>query len=512
MTRMREIMQKMRRNRKHHNSLDSRGMSLVEVIIAIMILSVVVVPTLHVITQAMTYNAKARLRQSVTVSAESIMEVFKGYDMESLLKAFDADAVDGIVTEGGSFEYTPDTPGETKMHPTTFKITNVKTETASNIKLINVEVTATPTVKENDIIEIANFNKEYDAIFRGNKDLDKDAYDKAIDDFKKNHLADFLIKLNDKDERKRKLDGSDVDYAYLKLKEKKTEYTVSGSGSEMHAYVSVKYVYGMTDYPYYTRKVPVAPAPGESETEHSGEEESAELSSDEIDEEDFLDDFEIKEENKLNFPDTDVELLIPVDEYISRCSLVDDATKTYEFAKVAVSPDPTKVKNRLFIYYFPKYNKEITYTDALGTPRYVDNSIKDTIKINSDMPIDCYLIKQKPYVTDMPDLNLITSEDRYSSFAKVSGDSNITLYHNMATNIGNGSSAGNPIETASFGKVYDYVTGAGTDDAGKKNLRKDKIVVYKLEMKIFEVKNDGSQGNMIAQFDGTMGEKKLNND
>lgn len=511
-------MQKMQRNRKHHKSLNNSGMSLVEVIIAIMILSVVVVPTLHVITQAMTYNAKARLRQSVTVSAESIMEVFKGYDMESLLKAFDADAVDGIVTEGGSFEYTP---GATKMDPTTFKIKKVKTETASNIKLINVEVTATPIVKEDNIMEIANANKEYDAIFRGNKELDKEAHDKAIDDFKANHMADFLIELNDKDERKRTLDEFDVDFAYLKLKEKQTEYTVSGSGSEMHAYVSVKYVYGMMDYPYYTRKVPVTPVPGEPDPPE--EEESEEISSDETEfEDEFLGDFEIKEENKLNFPDTDVELIIPVSDYISGCSLVDATTGKYEFAKVTVSPDPTKVKNRLFIYYFPKYNKEIAYEDALGTMRYVDNiedasgnstGIKETIKINSDMPIDCYLIKQKPYAADMTDTKLKISEGGYSALAKVSGDSNITLYHNMATNIGNGEPVGNPVEAASFdSKAYDYVTGAGADDIGKKNLRKNKILVYKLEMKIYEVKADGSQGNMIAQLDGTMGEKKLNND
>ena len=97
-----------------------------------------------------------------------------------------------------------------------------------------------------------------------------------------------------------------------------------------------------------------------------------------------------KEENKINFPDTDIELFIPVSDYITDCSLKDASTGQYEFANVKVSPDKTKVRNRLFIYYFPKYNKELEYRDANGNTVYVDNidngsspeGIKDTIKIS----------------------------------------------------------------------------------------------------------------------------------
>ena len=160
---------------------DNKGLSLVEVIVAIMILSLVVVPTLHSITMAMGYNQKARIRQSVTVSAESVMEVFKGYDMESLRAAFDAGAIDGINTEGGSFSYTPN-PVTSESDPINFKINNMKIENGSKINLVNVEVKATPVYKKDDIMEPANSNKEYDAIFRGNKELDKYAHEKAIDE------------------------------------------------------------------------------------------------------------------------------------------------------------------------------------------------------------------------------------------------------------------------------------------------------------------------------------------
>lgn len=495
---------------------DNKGLSLVEVIVAIMILSLVVVPTLHSITMAMGYNQKARIRQSVTVSAESVMEVFKGYDMESLRAAFDAGAIDGINTEGGSFSYTPN-PVTSESDPINFKINNMKIENGSKINLVNVEVKATPVYKKDDIMEPANSNKEYDAIFRGNKELDKYAHEKAIDDFKSRndgeYIKKFLEELNEKDERKRTLDETDIDFSCLKLKEKQTQYTVDGNETEMHVYVSVKYIYGMKDYPYYTKKtIPEAP---EVSTEVAGEEGTTETSTDEIEyEEDFLDDFELKEENKINFPDTDIELFIPVSDYITDCSLKDASTGQYEFANVKVSPDKTKVRNRLFIYYFPKYNKELEYRDANGNTVYVDNidngsspeGIKDTIKIKSNMDIDCYLIKQKPYSVDMTDIELKIYEDRYSTLASVEGDGNIKLYHNLGYNLGDGSLVGVPTLSSFGANIYDFVSGEGGDAIGKKYIRKDKMLVYKLEMQLFDAKT----GNLVAKLDGTMGEKNLN--
>lgn len=68
--------------------LNNKGMSLVEVIVAITILGLVAVPVLHSLTTAMVYNAKARNRQEMTLTAESIMETFKGYDLDELKVRF----------------------------------------------------------------------------------------------------------------------------------------------------------------------------------------------------------------------------------------------------------------------------------------------------------------------------------------------------------------------------------------------------------------------------------------
>ena len=75
---------------QHNKKLNNRGMSLVEVIISITILSIVVVPTLQALTSAMTYNARARRRQELTLSGERIMESVYGYDIEDVKLMFDS--------------------------------------------------------------------------------------------------------------------------------------------------------------------------------------------------------------------------------------------------------------------------------------------------------------------------------------------------------------------------------------------------------------------------------------
>ena len=80
---------------------DHRGMSLVEVIVAITILGIVAVPVLHSLTTAMVYNQKARTRQEMTLTAESIMETFKGYDLPILFERFGGSGDASKKGEGG---------------------------------------------------------------------------------------------------------------------------------------------------------------------------------------------------------------------------------------------------------------------------------------------------------------------------------------------------------------------------------------------------------------------------
>lgn len=73
-----------------HNSLrkDNKGMTLIEVIVAMGILAVVVTPTLRMFASSSSVNLRAKQRQRATVVGESIMESFKAYNMQTLCKQF----------------------------------------------------------------------------------------------------------------------------------------------------------------------------------------------------------------------------------------------------------------------------------------------------------------------------------------------------------------------------------------------------------------------------------------
>ena len=77
-------MKKCEKGRK----LNNRGMSLIEILVAIIILAVVTGPLLHSFVTAIKLNSKAKEQQRVITAAQSIMEGFKAYTLEELCMQF----------------------------------------------------------------------------------------------------------------------------------------------------------------------------------------------------------------------------------------------------------------------------------------------------------------------------------------------------------------------------------------------------------------------------------------
>ena len=73
-----------RRNKKSNNV----GMTLVEVIVAIAILSIVILPVLHTFVSSTIYNARARSRQQTTAAAQTVLENFKAYSVKEICDQF----------------------------------------------------------------------------------------------------------------------------------------------------------------------------------------------------------------------------------------------------------------------------------------------------------------------------------------------------------------------------------------------------------------------------------------
>ena len=74
---------------KHRYQQDNRGMTLVELLVAIVLLAIVVVPLLHVFITAAKTNLKARERLRITTAAQDIMEGLKADSIAELAYQFD---------------------------------------------------------------------------------------------------------------------------------------------------------------------------------------------------------------------------------------------------------------------------------------------------------------------------------------------------------------------------------------------------------------------------------------
>ncbi len=108
---------------------DNKGMSLVEMIVAIAILSVAVAPLLYTFVYTTRFNAKAKVKQRATNAAMSIMETFKSYEMEKSRTLFTTPGSQFLdYSTGAAYSFVPD-PDEALIDPDTpigtYTITNM---------------------------------------------------------------------------------------------------------------------------------------------------------------------------------------------------------------------------------------------------------------------------------------------------------------------------------------------------------------------------------------------------
>lgn len=92
----------------HDRKSNNAGMSLVEVVIAMAILSIVILGVLYSFIYSARFNARARMRQQTTAAAQTVMENFKAYSVQDIYDDF----VDSSFSlNGGSGTGYTGTPG-----------------------------------------------------------------------------------------------------------------------------------------------------------------------------------------------------------------------------------------------------------------------------------------------------------------------------------------------------------------------------------------------------------------
>lgn len=486
---------------------DERGMSLVEVIIAITILALVAVPVLHSLTSSMVYNKKARNRQELTLTAESIMETFKGYDMDSLKVRFSPGGIgiegvdvavpgdaayDSNANTGSGFHYTYSSAplAETKGDIYTFLINDMKAE---NGQFYDVTITATPNSIEK-VMEPVNMESTRDAVYMGDRSFDTGALQKAKEDFSNNHRSDLaeyfrdsysdaVIKRGDdiitiKDEIDRVFEtayASEYVGNYIHLHEKRVEFQITKNGSDEYVVTpKMYYSYYMKDYPYYVRVEPDSiphdeyddgenPDPdADEDTEHGNVEANA-----------------IIQEGVIRYPaagDLEVEI---------------DLASAYPDGYLYKNP-VTAGLDRLFVYYYPQYN--------------IDEGC-DKIVVKNDAGItnfQCYLLKQR--AADINETQMKIKENGYKANVNiVNSAAGFELFHNFDDNIADGSSTTAPsISGIDPAKVHSYTKLAPSGDMTEVTsyFSESEVLSYKLELSV-----KAQDGRTITRLESSMNEK-----
>lgn len=156
--------------------MNQKGMTLVEVLVAMVIITVVAVPTLQMFARSSRTNLNSRLRSRATLVGEAVMESLKAYDMEALCKQFEAGTFQGVTSDGSTSmsvtalgipsgdPFRPDKELDQSATGYELRANNVVSKGKGYDVYYDVLVEATPTVRRTDVLKMNSPNAYSDAI------------------------------------------------------------------------------------------------------------------------------------------------------------------------------------------------------------------------------------------------------------------------------------------------------------------------------------------------------------
>lgn len=429
------------KGRQRKRKLNNKGLSLVEILVAMVILALVSGPLLHSFVSAARYNQRAREKQRTITAAQSVMEGFKAFDLEELCWQFDehksaeelaahpfrvysgAQGSSGgeyIKTEGGVRQFVP-----TADNSYEFIVRNMEFEGT----FYDAKINLTPAAAAVNVPSVETMNGYLDAVYKQPPQQDMQAFSQIVDmvwhtlidenleDGSPNPYHDFVYTY----------EQGDIDKDKIRL-EKTTTVTIAASGGISMVTVSINYHYKVTDYPYYP--------------------------TDELHPEYFDLEGDISIPSVIVYDNTDT---------ASNGALLGD----------------------VYLYYYPAYS-----SGPSGT-RVAEEKIE--IYNNSGSAKNIYLIKQKN--TSISDTQLNTCENSYTpDITGVPGDpgSGIRLFHNLDRNL---SGLGSGTGTFSISGMAAAETDMFTE--------KPEILLYHVKVSIYEAGTDFT-GTALLELEGTM--------
>lgn len=166
----------------------NKGLSLVEVVVAIAILAVVTIPLLNIFVSSFEYNRKAREKQRTTNIAQSIIEGIKAYDSEELCAQFSGASSFSVYKGIGSASYTETAHGTIDLgdSQTRFQHEFVLKGIEYDTNKYDVKVSMISYPYQN-VSGLENINTYNDAVYKQDPALNATSYNLIMNDI----LADL---------------------------------------------------------------------------------------------------------------------------------------------------------------------------------------------------------------------------------------------------------------------------------------------------------------------------------
>lgn len=391
----------MQMEKADRRKLNNKGLTLVEVIIAMVILAVTITALVSVLISSYRYNAMANARQHATLAAESIMESFKGYDIENLCSQFagvggyelkacklaagGTKSAIGKTSTGASVELFPlGKFTRPTTHTYEFTLTKIQSEHAQYDATISV----TPFAGTNQsLVGMKDIHKYLDAIYRSSTVHEAKAKEQIAQKFLdlKTEIAATLTPLDPQ------LDYTEADIvdSYNKILERKTIIKINKGATNTTATIEMKYYIAVEGYEYYETLTSTV------------------------------------KDKTINFPAT----YVPGNPETGYCiSVILDIPTSATEITFYNNSNAAKLE-RVFVYYYPVYVAK--HTDA----------VKDVIEFQTSgfemgRTLECYLLKQLPSESVMSETTVGVKEGSYNP--DVRGTSILNLVHNFNENIGGG--------------------------------------------------------------------------
>lgn len=219
--------------------LDNKGMTLIELIIAVAILVLAAIPLVYGFISSAKYNAKARIKHQTTAVAQTIIEDFKANPMELMVQgAMSTPATlaninfsNLVFADGGSNNYT-------------FALNDAMYEGIA----YDCNISVTPrsnAVAVGDVVKFNDVADGRDAVYTANRDMDAMAYERI--------LKEICTYWDTQEGAVIAHNTSEVYTDCVEIKKREMKFAISQSGngtSPVKATVQVFYTFQVTDHPY----------------------------------------------------------------------------------------------------------------------------------------------------------------------------------------------------------------------------------------------------------------------